>query len=255
MADINSFMNELTSAEFFGIPVIFIIGIMVVLFVIILKTRGKKKDRPRLNLTKATKEYFDNLYNIFYEKDKKKILQGFNSIGFALGHFTMYWDSTTNLKAELAKIKTEGGSGKLKNKLKAAIDAESEDNKNIKELIVIRYCERGILSKAMAKIFKKYKYMLVPADKIEMDDKIIKLDRLISKDEFNGTVYFSAAGKESIENIAYKISREEELCEIADYIPKQNYLEKETASKTIRAREDAEIEKEKYKGQITAAGD
>lgn len=247
MADV---LSDMINAQFLGMPVIgIIVFFVVVIIILILKFKKKGAGRKRLELAKEVKAYFDSMYDTFHEDLKKSIMQGFNKIGNCVGHFSVYWDSTTDLKTALKNVKDKP---KIRAKLLHEIQQAEKDNKNWKELIVVKYCGRHWYNKATAKVLKRYHYMLVPAEQIDLEGKEVKIDRLISRDDYLGVIYFSYAGKQAIENIAFKINRQEELTEIADYYPKQNYLEVDTAKTVALKREQAEIEKKKYEGQVDA---
>lgn len=86
-------------------------------------------------------------------------------------------------------------------------------------------------------------------------NKTISIPASLQGQEFLGIMIYTKTARDYVENIAFKLNRQEELTEIADFIPKQNYLEVTTATSVAKAREKAQIEKEKYRGQIEGAED
>lgn len=223
------------------------VGIFIAIILIAL-LKKRKPEHKRIDLSKVVKKDFDGLYNVFYEKVNKRMMQGFNKVGYCIGMFEMLWDSTTDLQTQIKAM----AKGKKRNYLKNMLEEERKDNKNIKKLLVIRYTGRKATQILLGKLNIKYSYMLVPEEYVKYHSKELEIKGAVSKDEYLGIIYFSKSGRDIIENIAYKVSRSEELTELADYVPKQNYLEKTTAESVAKAREKANIEKEKYKGQVEA---
>lgn len=225
-----------------GIPTLFIIIGIIIIMWLFLKKKDKKL-RKRLNLGREIKKDFNNMYSNFGSKIKKKLRSGFIEIGYSIGQFPILWDKYT----------TERLNPRINKKLKMAILGKTKEGEHIEEMLCIKYTKKPLAkAKALFGVFGHY--MIVPYDKIVLESKEITISPTLQGFDFFDIMLFSKVGKHYVENIAFKLSRQEELTELADFVPKQNYLEMTTASQTVKAREQAQIEKEKYKGQIENVG-
>lgn len=231
-------INDAMNTTIFGIPVIAIIAGLLILLFLVWKFKPKE-GRKRLNLAKEVRKDFDEMYRMFGEATNKKLNAGFIRVGYALGQFPLYWDKNLPSKKNLR------ASQQLKNAVKKAPEIE--------ELTAFRMCKNNLLDRGLAKLGFKITYILIPSDKIDLGEKEISFPSSLQPQEFLGVYITSKTSRDYVENIAFKLNREEELTEIADFIPKQNYLEVSTATDVAKARERAKIEKEKYKGQIEGA--
>lgn len=237
--------NEILDIKIFGIPVIIIFAVFIFIIWFVWQYKPKSGHK-RLDLEKEIRKDFDSLHGIFYSPVKKNIVYGFQKIGYAFSYFPMFWDKTTDWKTQLKGM----ARGRERSQLKMRILKESKNNENIVEMSIFKCCKPNIISKGLGLLGLGYFYMVVPSDNVSLVGKDISVSMGVAKDHFLGITYLSKAGRGYIENIAYKISRKEELTELADFIPKMDYLEKTTAEAVVKAREKAKIEKDKYKGQI-----
>lgn len=243
-------INEILDIKLLGVPVVFILAFLVLIIWFVWNYKPRR-GRKRLNLEKEIRKDMDSLYKVFYSPVNKNMSYGFQRIGYVLGEFPMFWDITTDWRTQLKRLKHS----REKNMIKMKIAKAEKEKKNIIELTILKYTKPDLLNKGLGKLGLRYNYMVVPTEAIDSNAKELNLKTTLAKDYYLGVTYLSKASRGFIENIAYKLSRKEELTEFADYIPKQNYLEMETAKKTAKMREQARIESEKYKGQIEGAED
>lgn len=236
-------INQIFEVKLLGIPVVILFAVMIFAFWFLLKYR-KAEGRKRLNLIKEVGNDFNLMYRTFGERLGKKLYAGFVEVGYAIGSYPIYWDKFTSARANVKSSK----------QLKNFVASQSKEGKNIEEMTCFKMAHKGLLSKALAALGFKTYFMIVPTKNIDMN-KTISIPASLQGQEFLGIMIYTKTARDYVENIAFKLNRQEELTEIADFIPKQNYLEVTTATSVAKAREKAQIEKEKYRGQIEGAED
>lgn len=242
-----SFMDTITGimdVKLLGIPVIFIIGALF--FVIWFVWNYKPKTgRKRLNLSKQVRSDFDMMYKTFGEPVGKKLNAGFIRVGYAIGQFPIYWDKYSSVRNNL----------KANKQLKSVVAKDTKEGKHIDEMTCFKICKNNVFSRGLALLGFKTNYMIIPTKYLDIGTKDISFPASLQVQEFLGILFSTKTSRDYVENIAFKLNRQEELTEIADFIPKQNYLEVSTATSVAKARERAKIESDKYKGQIEGAED
>lgn len=248
------FIGDIMNSTFLGVPTIFILAVIGIVFFLIYKMKGSGKPKfKRMSLTKEIKLEFDRLYNQYNEKINKPMRAGgFMRVGYAIGFFPLFWDKRIEFKKNMEANKL------YKKYLKKHPELFNKDGKlrqDVEEMVCIKTCGKNKISQFLAKTFGfKTSYRIVPSDKYTVNEKELQIDMFMNPSYFFGVTVYSKTGKDYIENIAYKLNRQNELDEFVNQIPKQNYLEVSTASSVAKARESAQIEKEKYKGQIENVG-
>lgn len=240
MADI---FADIMNAQFLGVPTIFIIGALIFFIIIVLRLKPKQKEFKRISLEKEIRKDMDMNYARSGIKINKPIrIGGFVNAGYAVGFYNDTWDLNAPLRARL----------QWKEKVKAQVQAKAEPK--MIEMVVFKCCFNDPVRKVMGIMFgfKTY-YMTLPSQYYKVNAKEIILHPGLNKTDFFNVVVCTKSAREYVENIAFKVNRKNELDEFANTVPKQNYLELSTASMAAKAREKANIEKEKYKGQIESA--
>lgn len=237
------FITDMMNSTFLGVPTIFLIGAIIVIFFLLYTMKGKPKAFKRIPLAREIRNDFDLRYKLSGVPIRKRLKAegGFVTIGYAIGYFTYKWDKNIPLRARLQYLE----------RIKKAVKQKAEEQ-DIEEVIVVKMCKNNPISKALA-LIGMYHYMIIPRTKYRINEKELIIRSGANLDQFFGIEICSQSGKEIIENIAFKLNRANELDEFVNQIPKQNYLELSTAQFTAKARETAAIEKEKYKGQIENA--
>lgn len=198
------------------------------------KTKEPKFEKKEIK--KEFKKENNELFSSLSIKANKTLRLGYNTIGFVMEYVTF------KEKPRLALIK-----GKLK---------LVEDKTAIKkDILGLKVRNNNILWWLLSKLGIGIKYYFIDKDLTTDSDNEIIINQNAEFTIFNGVTIFSNQAREVVENIAFKINREAELEELINYIPKMNYLETTTSQIVARLREKAEIEKEKYRGQVDSAGD
>lgn len=228
--------------DFVNDNLLFIILIAVGIYALWYFSRPREKVFHRKNLSKEIKRELDYLYRLFFNPVNKPINAGLIKVGFVTGYMPIAWDKSISLRQNL----------KANKQFKGYVKKHGPIKPDMEEMYCFKIHGLGWFNKLKAMIGFGCYYALVPTNIVTNSDKIIISPNVIPTRSFNVVVY-SKAGKEFTENIAYKLTREEELEELVNFIPKQNFLEVDTASRVARARENAKIEREKYKGQLESA--
>jgi hypothetical protein len=226
MAD---YIADFFSAKIYGIPIWFLVIITLFIFVVIYV---KKNVKPKPFKKKVLKEEVDKDFKEEFKntgfKVNKRLLLGFTTIGFALKQINAVdLPKLVKIKGKLIYSKNEG-----------------------KNIIAFSKCKPNPISRFLALLGIRIKYVLVDEEYLRYDNNTVIINPSANHSTFCGVLIFSTKAKEITENIAYKINRENELEELINFIPKMSYLETNVSSKVAELREKADIEKEKYKGQV-----
>jgi hypothetical protein len=229
------------NTQFLGIPVIFIIAIFIALLVFVWKHKPKQKEFKKKELEKEVKKDNELEYNTLgFNLPKKYLCYGYNRIGWVLSYLPYN---------QLPKMVLKR---KFRSKLMIASE-EAEKNIPKERIIGLKVCKPNKLYRALAKFNIGIKYYLVDERYLTQTPQEIIINPSASHSIYLNVVIFSTKAKDIIENIAYRISRTEELEELINFLPKQTYLETGVSGLMAKMREKATIEKEKYKGQIESA--
>lgn len=231
-------ISQVMNSTFLGVPTIFIIGLLIFFIIIIWRMKPKESKAPHIDLKKEVKKDLDS-YNL--TTLNKPLKAGFQVVGYGLGFHTLFWNKAEPLNKNL-KLKQE----------KQAYDKEAKPE-DIIQMTLIKYVKNNIISKALGKIGLIGKYIIMPTEEIKNETNEINLNPLTQPTYFLDIAIYGKHARKFIENIAFKLTRELELGEMVSFVPKMNYLETNIAGAVAKAREKAQIEKEKYKGQIESA--
>ncbi len=237
------------------IPNWLIIGIFVFALIIILRQTKQEKFK-RHDTSKEIKQDLDFLIKTFGTPVNKRLDTGLTKSRFILRQIPILWDINTTLRQNIKEsrhLRAYLKSNPEKQELDEQGKPTGKIKKEFEELYGLKVCGVGIVNRTLATFDFKTHFILIPKHFIDLSKDTINIKPLAQPQTQFGVVIYSMSGREYIENIAYKLNRESELDEIRNYIPKQNYLEVKTASAVARARERAQIEREKYRGQVESA--
>jgi hypothetical protein len=113
----------------------------------------------------------------------------------------------------------------------------------------------GIMSQVLAYFNFGLRYYLVDKDFVTQSAGEVIINPTAEHTNFLGVIIFSSKAREIVENIAFKINRENELEALINFLPKMEYLETSIAGQVAKLREKAEIEANKYKSQTEGGSD
>jgi len=253
---VNEIVQSLQRTDFILPNAVWVL-IAVGFFWLLLKSR-KDDSFKRKNISVEIKKEFNLLFKMFQLPVNKRIDSGISKVRFAISYIPLYWDKTIPFRANLnsqRQIRTF-----LKyNKDMAELDKDGKIlpkfKPEYKEMYCFKMSGHKTVDKFLGGLGFGVSYMLVPTDLVDITKDFLVIDPKAMPQMLYNTVIFDTSGRQYLENIAYKLNREEELSEVVNFVPKQNFLEVSTAGMVARAREKANIEKEKYKGQIEGAED
>jgi len=249
-------MNPLTELiDWLNTPIIWGIPawVFVIIFILILIWILRPKDKPfqRKDTVKEIKKEFDNLFKAYSTPINKRLDVGSTKNRYIFKSIPIFWDKNISI---LKNLQTDR---QLRRFLKA--NPVKKDGvtgglvKEYEELICYKVSGHGIFLRALGSVNFGISYILIPRELVNESKDVVVIDPTANPSYFFGTTIYNQSGREFLENLVYKFNRKNELDEFANQIPKQNYLEVNTASIVARAREKAKIEKEKYRGQIEGA--
>lgn len=224
------------NSTFLGVPTIFIIAILAIVILFVWKAKPREQKAPHVDLKKEVKKDLES-----YELTplKKPLRAGFQNIGYAIGYANLFYDKTLPLAANIKRNK----------QAKEATNT----TKDVETHYLIKYCKNNFIAKSMAKLGLAGKFMILPTEAVSNLFNEVNIEPYSQPTYFLDIAVYGRNAKNFIENIAFKLNRQAELEELAGWIPKMNYLETNIAGAVAKAREKAQIEKEKYKGQIESA--
>lgn len=233
-ADIMNFLEQ-------NIVVIAIVVFaLAVLYLFLRRNPGKYK---RISLEQEIKKELDFLYNQFSNPVNRLCYAGMVKMGVIMGEFPVYWDSSVSFIMNL----------KRNRQFEKYIRKHGEVQPDVKEFKCFKIHKSGRFNRIKALLGFGTSYHLVPNKLITSNKDYIVLDSHINPSTLYKVVIYDKSGRDLIENMAYKMSRQEELEELVNYIPKSAYLETSVSGAVARDREKAQIEREKYKGQVESA--
>jgi len=257
ISDIMSFVSR---SDFVIPNAIWLLLVVAVLWLIL--TRKKEEKFKRKSTIKDMKNELKLIFKLFGKPLNKRIDSGMTTWRHGISYIPFYWDQNKPLSANI-KTSRQMTNFLRKNPDKAkVISTYKRDGKEIKvkgikpdivEMYIIKVCDYKFIGKTLSKLGVGINYLVVSKNILEKSKDVIQIQpNLLPNVEFN-IIFFENSARQFVENVVYKLNREEELDEFRNQIPKQNYLEVSTAGLVARAREKATIEKAKYKGQIEGA--
>jgi hypothetical protein len=238
MADLFTQLWEMEIAGIRVTPILLAILVCYGLFLLIQAAmKNKAPQFKRRNLPKEIKE----------DNDLKQKL-----IGHYAGHILKLGNETLGHVLSFDTTKEKPVIVKVKGKLfvQEPIPKDIGDEKRIVKVFTFKVCKNNRLSILIAKIFNIGTWYIMADElglRFQFDEIVINPN--VDHDIQSGVLYFGGRAKEVIENIGYKMNRENETEEFLNYIPKMNFLETNLSGIVAKKREEAAIEKEKFKGQ------
>jgi len=243
---IGSLWNWLNNPIIFGIPAWVIIAVLLLVLYLIWKPKQKfKRKDTKKELDKSLKKAF----KAYGTKIEKRIDFGMFPKGHILKSNVMFWDRNLKFLIHYSDRKLKKF---LKNN-KEYTDKNGNLKKDFIKINAFLVCGKNIIWRLFGKLGFGNRIYLIPDEYILENKDIVVVNPLVSPKEFFGIYIIGEESRQIIEDICFRLNRENELDELVNQIPKQNYLEVSTAGLIARAREKAKIEKEKYKGQIEGA--
>ena len=250
MVDVFSdLMAWLNDTAFLGMPNWILVGGIIFVFYVIYSMKPKEQQFKRMDTAKEIKQDLDFLFKTFSTPLDKRLDSGITKVRHAFSYIPIYWDDNFSLKENLQDER------QLRRFLKQnpKLNEKGKLKQDFDDMYVLKVCGHTLPNRLLGKIGVGVSYMIIPKGMLDMSKDVLVLDTKSVPSTMFGVTIFSKSGREFIENVVYKLNRQNELDEFVNQIPKQNYLEVSTASAVAKARERANIEREKYKGQLESA--
>jgi len=223
-----------------GIPIIIIAGVIAFLFYFLYKP--KKEDQYRkISLSKEVKREIKQIFDISEENlgYGKSLTIGPTKIGYIYKMINFNWSdihkgnptSEQEVKAdELQKLKPE----------------------NIqKQFYGFKVGKKGLVNKVMVNLFGKgTKYYFVDKELVTLNPLEVVINPYSQYVNFIDIIVFSEAGKGIISDIAFKLTLEQTLEDLLNYLPKMSYLELKQSKFAGKLDKLTEVESEKYKKRL-----
>ncbi len=211
--DITSIVSSFFEASILGIPIWLILGIII--FVITEFYKPKKEEKYReISLTKEVRREMNELFKVAQENlGHDKILSiGPIKVGNIVKMINYNFKKEKPLKKRGRKPKEDKDKPKLKER-----DGKFYGFKVIKN---------DFISKVKARILDTgHKFYIVEQSLCQTGPFQVTINPYSQYTNFVDVMIFSEAGKEIIKDIAYKLTLENTLESMVNYVPKLSFLE------------------------------
>ena len=262
-----------TPIPFLNIPMYWLIipiGIGIIIYLLVTRKPRPSEYKP-IDMKKEIKKSVKDNYNKFGIGINKTLYRDIIKVGYCFGYMPMMWNKKIKIKDNLtiANIKEVSDAlVQIRDEQPEIQEVMSESEiikanpfskkkehivSEIVEMYVFKFCNDNIISISLARILGiGLNFMIVEKDYTTVTDDSIIIKVTAQPTKFYGIYIFSKTARHYIENISFRTNRENELQEIANTVPRAVFFDTQLAKWVARARENAQIEKEKYKGQIEA---
>jgi hypothetical protein len=225
---ISDFMNGL-STPIFGIPFFWFIAIFVGIIFLIMKFKGKPKEFKKLTIEEEQRNKWRYRFDVLgTEEVRKSIKWGYEDKGLIGRSLTRYWRELPESKLKEKFIDKET------NLLEAKIITFEVYRSRIKSLSYIK------------RFFKLNPFYYVVNDSFLIEnDKEIIISPTVSGDKLSCFIVFSRQARGLITDDTFRLTKEQELTELINWLPLQSYLSVQHAQSSEGLDHLAEIEKSK----------
>jgi hypothetical protein len=221
--------------SFLGLPLIAWVGLGVLIFIIFeLKSKLDKKEKEfvKIPIEQRTIEDIKQRAGMFGYNTNYYLRVGFRYIGRI--------KNIAEFKSTIEYIEF----GQTKRKVKDAID---------KNFYLLKILDFGFIPLFKAIFLGKYIWFIIDTELIEFKTREAEVNPNHQAEYYNGVWIFSNEGKEVLHKIVFKSTLKEMAEGQINFLPKLEFIETKLSNIIARKREDALIEKEKYKGQTESA--
>jgi hypothetical protein len=230
-------INAFFKLNIAGIPLWAILGLIVVIvYLFILKNKPKEDKYRNIELRKEVRREIKQIFDVS-EKNLgygKILCIGPTKIGFIYKMINYNWSKTLNSFTEIKTVALQN----------------EKPHTNLKSFYGFKVGRKGLLNRINILFGKGTKYYFVDANLVTFNPFEIVINPYSQYTDFIDVILFSQAGKEIIEDIAFKITLEKTLEAMVNHIPMMEYLEVNLAKTVAKYRELTKLEKEKYEGKI-----
>lgn len=223
-----------------GVPVWFIIAVGVLLYIAV-RYGGKPKVAPykEINVEKEVQNNFDELLTWFGIREGvgKSLRTGIVKVGTIKNVAIVPYDGNIT---KLVKSKT----------MRKLIELKGPDQK---EAYLLKVTQPIIDLPVMDSLLVKSKKFLIDSTLITAGEHELNVPITTPFSQIFNVFVSSTETEFLVSDQAHLKTLEQALQSEVNFIPKGSYLENLTAQRIAQARENAKLEKEKYKGQIEGA--
>ncbi len=239
-------------ASIFGFPVWLAVGLIVYVISEFYKP-PKEEQYRKISLVKEVRRELNELFKTSEETigQDKTLSIGPVRVGSILKMINL--NKGNKIFTKLKKKKKKEPKEKEEKETKE-IKKEEKPKKKPKEqpnFYGFKVVKNDIVSKLMAQILNKgYKVYLVEQSLCSIGPMDIVITPYSQYDNFIDVMIFSEAGKEIIMDIAYKLTLENTLEEMVNYVPKMSFLDSQQSKFAGRVDKMSDLEKQKYKDRL-----
>jgi len=180
----------------------------------------------------------------------------------------LYKETIKDLKSYLALIDNPIGRGKILTtglytigyviKMTKLYSKPNKDKKGLntkemmdKDLILVKICRNNIISKFLSIMNLGVKYLIIDDEYLTQTSTEIQIiPNVQAKPYYHNVITYSKVGRAIVEDTSFRASRQAELEELINFIPKQTYLEVQQSKQMEELSMIQKIAKEKRKEQI-----
>lgn len=248
MADLVSGIFDFAYSEIYGIPVWLIVGVVILGYSYLKSRLPKKTEFKRMDLKKEIRKDIEEQLKYFSinPPTKQTLLRiGYIPIGIVSSVSFVKWDTILN-KPKVKKLKTEK---EILKDLKGQVIKKKEVAPEIvlKDYLLFKTFKNNLFGKISRVLNFKPLYTMVDDDFVKKEGEDFIIDSSAQFSNYLGIFIYSKSSKSVVSDIAYKISREQELEELVNFTPKMTFLEFERAKSSASVNELSDLSSKRKK--------
>ena len=250
MADILTEANNWLSSGN-NIIYLMLLGAVIVIVFLVASKKSKQKEYKAIDLRKQIKLELTQLYNTFGEPVNKSLFKNGVEIGKVLGFMPLIWNEEISIKDNIQM----NSKSEVKDVVMQVKGYDNKDEEKIKIAVTMKCCKVSSRNKLKKALGLGTRFHIIK-DKLLTYDGVGWIISASSQPAiFYDIIFYNVPARVFVEDVGFRINRENELNEIANSVPRVVFWDNEFAKRAMAMREDAEIQKARFKGQKEAAED
>lgn len=290
--DLNSILNWLFGP---GMPYLIVIGLIAFVIFLIITRKPRLKEYKEIELAKRIRDDLNMQYKYFGEPVGVPLLDGTRKAAHVIGKLDMVWNEKQrrfenlvlgkitlpeldNVSKELYSKPFTDLSDNEKRSVRQVVRADKRDQyveleakkgekvsikgfkKEIEydkpvEVVALKVATGAVGRLIAALLPRKAQYFILNKEQVQFAPKAVYLKKGLQPQPYYWEVIFSNAAKDTLDNTAFKIEREQNMQATANMIPRVIYFNTTAAERAMFQRETADIESKKYRSQKESAQD
>ena len=226
---ITDIANEILAVRVLGIPVVFILAGLIVLFIVLYKRSKKPEDNFKaVNTTKEIKNDLDELFKLAHEKTGLWLKSGTVNLGYIIEAVRLNLPKANIEAKDIKAVDIKVNDPNSLEAVKKQIENKTTDNV---KCYAFKLASCNVLKRQLQKLLNRagvhigLNYMIIEEALLTMSDFNIVVDPYCVPTYYFKTWIYSKAGFNFVENIAIKIKHQLLVDSLVNEVPKLTYLE------------------------------